>query len=317
MTRRRDSPQRICLIFLVAALYLSSPALAASETTTQIAVDIYSDQGGHGSNNTMGTYTIGDTIKFYIYVNTNTTIEVAVITPGGSVWPRMAGPVNSGIIVDYFDTQYPTGQWAISVKAQTGKGVVLDIASFEVVDKQPYTCTRTISFNTSGSAGETRFTGKIIKIYIYPVGGIRSWDVRVNEVYFGPDIRNQTVHVQVLAVTCSTGSPRGYTDENMTLGDQVAVYGFLDGNSVSVNGSVYYYVVKLSTLCERGIPPHPETGAKQTELPLGPIVGTIALVVIILGLVGKKHLRVKSDCRIQTYEPSRFCLMLANPQNRE
>jgi len=257
-----------------------------------LAVDIYSDQGGQGSNKTMGTYTIGDTVKFYIYINRNSTIQETVITPDGSVWLRMAGQVNSGTITDYFDTEYPTGRWAISVKAQIENEVVSDTAPFEVVDKEPYICTNTSLFNTSGSTGGTRITGKVVKTYRYPTGAVRSWDVQVDNVYFGPDIRNQTVHVQILAVARTLGLPSGYLDESITIGDEVAVYGLLNGQSVSVNGSVNYYLVKLSTLCEQTHPQTPQTGSQG----IGPqprelLTATVLLVIAAIAM-GEKHLQL-------------------------
>lgn len=270
-----------------------SPAISSTTITQTLVVDIYSDQGGQESNREMGTYTIGDTVKFYIYISRNSTIEETIITPDGSVWLRMAGPVNLGIIIDYFDTQYPTGKWAISVKAQAGNRTVSDTAPFEVVDKQPYTCTKTSLFNTSGSAGEAKFTGKVVKTYIYPVGGVRSWDVQVDNVYFGPDIRNQTVHVQILAVTYTLGHPPGYLDENITLGDEIAVYGLLNGQSVSLNGSVNYYAVRLSMLCEQTYPQAPRTGSKGIGLQLGEFLVAVILLLIALIVIRKKRLQLR------------------------
>lgn len=158
-TWKHDSLEWGCLILVLAAgLDFSSYTLAASEvssanpsaTTTQMIVDMYSDQGGQGQNKTMGSYTIGDTVKFYIYTSSNSTIQEIIVAPDGSSWLRMAGPVNSGTIIDYFETQYPTGKWAISVKAQAGNITVSDTAFFEVVDKQQYVCTKTSLLNTSG-----------------------------------------------------------------------------------------------------------------------------------------------------------------------
>jgi len=302
---KRSSSVCICFIsILVASLEVSSSVAAvnhmsstnSSATAAQIlVVDIYSDRGGQGSNKTMGTYTIGDTVKFYIYISRNSTIRETIITPDGSVWPRMSGPVNSGTIMDYFDTQYPTGRWAISVEAQAEKGIVSDIAFFEVVDKQPYICTKTSSLNTSGSPGETRFTGKVVKIYRYSVGGIHGWDVQVDKVYFGPDIQNQTVHVQILAITRTLGHPPGYLEENITLGDEVAVYGLLNGKSISVNGSVNYYFMKLSTLCEQAHPQTPQTGSERIGLQLGELLIAIILLVIALTIIRKKVLHVRSQ----------------------
>jgi len=297
MIKRRRSSSLFVYSVLILALGLqvsnsilagnqASPASSTATATEILVVDIYSDQGGQGSNKTMGTYTIGDTVKFYIYISRNSTIQETIIAPDRSVWLRMAGPVNSGTIIDYFDTQYPTGKWAISVKAQAGNDTLSDTASFEVVDKQPYICTKTSLFNTSGRTGETRFTGKVVKTYRYPVGGVHSWDVQVDNAYFGPDIRNQTVHVQILAVTYTLGHPPGYFDENITLGDQVAVYGLLNGQSVSVNGSVDYYIVKLSTLCEQT---HPPTAPKGIGLQLEQFLVVVALLMIVLMAIRRKH----------------------------
>jgi len=185
-------------------------------------------------------------------------------------------------------TQYSTGRWAISVEAQAEDRIVSDIASFEVVDKQPYICTKTSSFNTSGSPGETRFTGKVVKTYHYSVGGVHGRDVQVDKVYFGPDIRNQTVHVQILAITRTLGNPSGYLEENITLGDEVAVYGLLNGQSISVNGSVNYYVVKLSTLCQQTYPKIPQTGSERIGLQLGEFLIAIILLVIALIAIRKR-----------------------------
>jgi len=305
MKWKRSSSVCIYLIsILVASVEVSGSVPAANHvsstnsgaTAAQIlVVDIYSDQGGEGPNKTMGTYTIGDTVKFYIYISRNSTIRETIITPDGSVWLRMAGSLNSGIIIEYFDTQYPTGRWAISVEAQVEDGIVSDIAFFEVVDKQPYICTKTSSFNTSGSSGETRFTGKVVKTYHYSVGGVHGWDVQVDNVYFGPDIRNQTVHVQILAITRTLGNPPGYLEENITLGDEVAVYGLLNGQSISVNGSVNYYVVKLSTLCQQTYPKTPQTGSERIGLQLGEFLIVIILLVIALIAIRKKVLRVRSQ----------------------
>jgi len=300
MMKRRTNPSGyIFFIFLILAIsQVSSSVLAGnrvspanlSATTTQrLVVDIYSDHGGQGPNKTMGTYIIGDAVKFYIYISRNSTIQETILTPDGSVWFRMGGPMNAGTIIDYFDTQYPTGKWAISVKAQAGNEIVSDIAPFEVVDKQPYTCTKTSLFNTSGNTGETKFTGKVVKTYVYPVGGVHSWDVQVDSVYFGPDIRNQTVHVQILAVTYTLGHPPGYLDENITLGDEVAVYGLLNEQSISVNGSGNYYVEKLSTLCEQTHAPTPQIESKGIGLQMGEFVIVIILLMMAVIALRKKY----------------------------
>jgi hypothetical protein len=207
----------------------------------------------------------------------------------------MSGPVNSGTIINSFDTQYPTGKWAISVEAQAEDCVVSDTAFFEVVDKQPYICTKTSSLNTSGSPGETRFTGKVVDIYRYPVGGVHGWDIQVDKVYFGPDIRNQTVKVQILTISRALGNPPGYLEENITLGDEVAVYGLLNGKSISVNGSVDYYFMKLSTLCEQAHPQTPQTGSERIGLQLGELLIAIILLVIALTIIRKKVLHVRSQ----------------------
>lgn len=273
-------------------VFIANSSAAAPQT---LVVDIYSDQGGQGQNKTMGTYTIGDTVKYYIYISGNSRIRENIITPDGSVWPRMSGPVNSGTIINSFDTQYPTGRWAISVEAQAESGMVSDTAFFEVIDKQPYICTKTSSLNTSGSPGETRFTGKVVQIYRYSVGGVHGWDIQVEKVYFGPDIRNQTVKVQILTISRALGNPPGYLEENITLGDEVAVYGLLNGKSISVNGSVHYYFMKLSTLCEQTYPQTPQTGSANILLQLGGFLITIILLVIALVVIRKKVLHVRSQ----------------------
>ncbi len=297
-SRLSSSVQTYSIVVLAVILQVSSsvlagdrvPAAGSSAAITQIlAVDIYSDQGGQGSNKTMGTYTIGDTVKFYIYISRNSTIQETVITPNGSVWSRVAGPVNSGTIIDYFDTEYPTGEWAISVKAYAENDAVTDTAPYEVVDKEPYVCTKTSLFNISGSTGEIGLTGKVVKIYRYPAGGVRSWDVQVDNAYFGPDIRNQTVHVQMLAVTHTLRHPPGHLDENITLGYEVAVCDLLNGQSVSVNGSVSYYFVKLSTLCEQTHPQTPQTGPKRIGLRVGEALIVAMLLVTATIAIRKKH----------------------------
>jgi len=304
---RRTSSRYVFFIFLLAVsaqvggtVFADSrgPPVGSSAATTQtLLVDVYSDQGGRGQNKTMGAYTIGDTVKFYIYITRNSMIQVTVITPNGSVWLRMAGPVEpSGPIIDYFDTQYPTGEWAISAKAEAGNETASDIAPFKVVDKHPYICTKTSLFDTSGNTGETKFTGKVVKTYLYPVGGVHSWDVKVDMVYFGHDIRNQTVHVQILTATYSLGHPPGYLDENITLGDEVAVYGLLNGESVSVNGSVNYYVERLSMLCEQTQAPN--SGSEGIGLQAEEFLIIIALLVIALTAVRKKYPRMPLLSRV-------------------
>ena len=200
----------------------------------------------------IGTFTIGDTIKYSVFLNQNCTIEEDVITPDGSIWVRMAGPVNSGTMIEYFDTQYPTGKWAFSVKAQKGAATASDTAVFFVADKPSYTSTKTTAYNNVTIIEEARFDGKIVRVYQYPVGGISTWDILVQKVYFGPEIGNLTVRVQALAITYTLGYPAGYVDNTIKLGDQVEVYGLVNqkanDTSVTLNGSEDYYIKKLSTL---------------------------------------------------------------------
>jgi len=81
------------------------------------------------------------------------------------------------------------------------------------------------------------------------------------------------------------------------LGDQVAVYGLLNGQSVSVNGSVNYYIVKLSTLCEQThpqTPQTPQTGPKGIGLQLKEFLVVVIILIIALIAVRRKypHLRI-------------------------
>jgi len=221
----------------------------------ELVVDIYTEKTGRGVNVSFGTYEVGDTIKVFIFVNQNCTIEEDLITPDGSVWVRMYGPVNNGTIMDYVDTQYPIGKWTLSVKAEAGATKASDMAVFEVIDKAPPTCTKTWSIDSGMSTiEETRFDGKVVNIYRYPVGGVYGWDILVDKVYFGPEIGNLSVKVQLMAITYTLGYPPGYVDASITLGDQVEVYGLLNQEgrdiSVTLNGSENYYIKKSSTLCE-------------------------------------------------------------------
>lgn len=223
-----------------------------NSTSQQLAVDIYTENAGRGSDVLIGTFTIGDTIKYFIFLNQNCTIEENVITPDGSTWLRMAGPVNNGTMTEYFDTQYPTGKWAFSVTVQKAPATASDTAVFYVVDKPSYTPAKTTALTNVTTIDEARFDGKVVRVYQYPVGGVSAWDVLVQKMYFGPEIGNLTVRVQALAITYTLGYPSGYVDNTISLGDQVEVYGLVNqkGNDISVtlNGSEDYYIKKLSTL---------------------------------------------------------------------
>jgi hypothetical protein len=267
-SRKRFPKAFICILMLAASIQVVSTSLLSTFpistdlshvqfdpsnlTSQQLVVDIYTENAGRGPNVPIGTFTIGDTIKYFVFLNQNCTIEEDVITPDGSTWLRMAGPVNNGTMIEYFDAQYPTGKWAFSVKAQKGAATASDTAVFYVVDKSPYTSTKTTAFNNVTTIEEARFDGKVVKVYQYPVGGVSTWDVLVQKVYFGPEIRNLTIRVQALAITYTLGYPSGYVDNTIKLGDQVEVYGLVNqkGNdtSVTLNGSEDYYIKKLSTL---------------------------------------------------------------------
>jgi hypothetical protein len=73
-------------------------------------------------------------------------------------------------------------------------------------------------------------------------------------MFFGPDIRNLTVKVQLMGITRMPNFPPGYVDYGITLGDTVEVYGLLQkagGDTfVTLNGFENYYIKKLSTLCQ-------------------------------------------------------------------
>jgi hypothetical protein len=267
-SRKRFRKACICILMLTASIQVVSTSLlstfpistdlshvqfdASNSTSQQLIVDIYTENAWRGPNVPIGTFTIGDTIKYFVFLNQNCTIEEDVITPHGSTWLRMAGPVNNGTMIEYFGVQYPTGKWAFSVKAQKGAATASDTAVFYVVDKSPHASTKTTPFNNVTTIEEARFDGKVVKVYQYPVGGVSTWDVLVQKMYFGPEIGNRTVRVQALALTYTLGYPSGYVDNTIKLGDQVEVYGLVNrkGNdtSVTLNGSEDYYVKKLSTL---------------------------------------------------------------------
>ena len=230
----------------------------SNSTSSQgLVVDIYTDREGRGQNVSIGAYTIGDQIKFYLYVSQNCSIKLELITPNGSVWLRMAGPETAGTFVDYEEAQYPTGTWEIVAVASQGSKLVTETASFEVIEKATKECTNTYSLNSS-AIEETKFDGKIVNVYLYSVGGIYGWDVLVERTYFGPDITNLTVSVKVTTYSETANIipdlRPGYVDNNITLGDRVEVYGLLSQSSskisVTLNGSENYYIKKLSTLCE-------------------------------------------------------------------
>ncbi len=241
-----------------AGLLNTNPVLASANrlhigpsTSEGLVVDIYTDKAGQGQNVSIGTYTVGDQIRFYVSVNQNCSITLELITPDGSAWIREVAPISAGTFVDYVEAQYPTGAWKIVVIAQQGSIIVTETAPFVVVDKAPITFTRT-SLNAT-TIEEALFEGKIVQVYMYPVGGVYGYDVLVDRVYFGPDIRNLTVMVQWLAITFTLGYPPGYVDTSIALGDRVEVYGLVNqkdrqGVRVTLNGSENYYIKKLSTL---------------------------------------------------------------------
>ncbi|GEM_PF-1186159 len=225
-----------------------------STSSRGLAVDIYTDTAGRGQNVSIGTYPVGEQIKFYVYVSQNCSFTLNLITPNGSVWNRMVAPMSAGTFVDYVDAEYPIGAWKIETIAQQGSRAVTETAPFEVVEKTPFTLTRTYSFNTS-TIEEVRFNGKVVRTYLYPVGGVYAWDVQVDQIYFGPDIRNVTVKVQLFAISYTPNYPPGFVDYNITLGDHVEVYGLISQTqgqdmTVTLNGSENYYIKKQSTLFE-------------------------------------------------------------------
>jgi hypothetical protein len=258
----------VCILILVVSLQSIGGALSKSPRATssvqypylsatssqQLAVDIFTESQGRGTNASIGTYTVGDQIKFYVYVNYNCSLRLELVPPDGSVQLKMAGPVNAGTFVDYVDAQYPIGRWEIVVVAQQGSNTVTETAGFEVAEKTSYTSARTTSFINATIIEEARFDGKVIQVYQYPVGGVAAWNVLVGKVYFGPDIGNTIVKVQWLAITATLGYPPGYIDYSITLGDQVEVYGLVTqksgDTSVTLNGSEDYYIKKLGTLDE-------------------------------------------------------------------
>ncbi len=221
----------------------------------RLGVDIYTEGKGRGQNVPIGTYIVGDVIKVFIFVSLNSTLTESLITPDGSVWLRMYGPVDNGTMIEYVDAQYPIGEWKISVKAETGTASASDTAAFEVVEKGPYTCvmTQPPGLVNATTIEEARFTGKVVRVYLYPVGGVYSWDVLVDRMHFGPEISNITVQVQLMGVTRMPNYPPGYVDHGIMLGDRVEVYGLVrrEGNDtfVTLNGSENYYIKKSSTLC--------------------------------------------------------------------
>lgn len=225
-------------------------------STQGLRVDIYTEKGGRGLNVPIGTYTVGDTIKVYIYVSRNCTIEFDLITPDGSVWNRMYGPVNNGTMIDYVNAQYPIGKWAFFVKAKAGTESASDTAAFVVIEKEPYICTKTPSLNLDIATriDEARFNGKVVGVYLYPAGDVHSWDIFVDKMFFGPDIRNLTVKVQLMGITRMPNFPPGYVDYGITLGDAVEVYGLVQkdgrGTFVILNGFENYYIKKSSTICQ-------------------------------------------------------------------
>jgi hypothetical protein len=226
-----------------------------SASSQKLVVDIYTESGGKGPNASIGTYVVGDTIKVFVYVSENCTIEEDVITPDGTTQLRMKGPVSNGTYPWFVNAEYPTGKWALLVKAEGGGAEsTSDTAVFYVVEKTPYTSVRVSTLSNVTNIEEGRFDGKVVRIYLYPVGGVSTWDVFVSRVYFGPGIENLTVRVQALATTYTLGYPPGYVDRSITLGDQVEVYGLFSqkgaDTSVTLNGSENYYIKKLSTIDE-------------------------------------------------------------------
>jgi len=228
-----------------------------SVSSQELVVDVFTEKAGRGWNVPIGTYRIGDSIKFFIFVSHNCTISVDLIPPNGSVWVHMYGPVNNGTIIDYVDTQYPVGKWALTVKGQESTASASDTASFEVIDKKPYTYQRIRPPNLDNmtTMEEARFDGKVVNVYRYPVGYVHGWEILVDKVIFGPDIRNSTVRAQLIDIDRSRDFPPGYLDHNITLGDQVEVYGLVtlkDGKNIFVelNGFENYYIKTLKTLYE-------------------------------------------------------------------
>jgi hypothetical protein len=231
---------------------------ASNSNASGLSVTIYTNNPATGQNASIGTYTVGDMIKVFILINQNCIEKVVLVTPDGSMWLREFGPTSAGTFPYFIEAQYPTGKWTLSVTATTAASTVVDTAAFEVVDKAPYLCVLTCSVKSTSTIEETRFDGKIVNVYVYPVGGVYGWDILVNRIYVGPEIQNRTVSVQALEYIESTSvvpSDRpGYVDPNITLGDQVEVYGLLSNStgklSVSLNGSEDYYIKNLRTLCE-------------------------------------------------------------------
>jgi hypothetical protein len=234
---------------------VTAPQLSNNSTSQGLIVDVYTDNAARGANVSIGTYTVGDQIKFYVSLSQNCSIKLEFITPDGSIWIREVAPVSAGTFVDYFEAQYPIGLWRIVVVAQQGSSTVTETAPFEVVDKALYTSTRTVSPNAS-IIEETRFDGRVVQVYLYPRGGVYGWNISITRVYQGPESNNITVSVGVVtyneAVNVLPTLRPGYVDPNITLGDQVQVYGLLSQNmgklSVTLNGSMNYYIKKASTL---------------------------------------------------------------------
>lgn len=81
-----------------------------STLSQQLVVGIYVENQGRGPNASIGIYTVGDQIKFYIYLSQNCSLRLGLVTPDGSVQLKMAGPGNAGTFVDYVEAQYPIGE---------------------------------------------------------------------------------------------------------------------------------------------------------------------------------------------------------------
>jgi hypothetical protein len=150
-SRKRIPKTFICILMLTASIQVVGTSFQSTfpistdpnqvryyplNSTWQLVVDIYTEKAGRGPNMSIGTFVIGDTIKYFVFLSQNCTINQDVVTPDGSTWLRMAGPVNNGTMTEHFDTQYPTGKWAFVVKAQKGAATASDTAIFYVVDKR-------------------------------------------------------------------------------------------------------------------------------------------------------------------------------------
>jgi hypothetical protein len=224
-----------------------------SISSREVEVDIFTEKEGRGSNASIGTYRIGDTIKVFIFVSHNCTIKIDLITPDSSIWNLMYGPIQNGTIIEYIDAQYPVGKWILSVKIED-KNSAYDTATFEVIEKEAYTKTHIHELRNIGTIEEARFSGKVVRVHHYPVGGVYGWDILVTKTDFGLEVTNHTILTRLFDIARLPDSPPGYLDATITLGDQVEVYGLLtqkDGEIfVSLNGFENYYIKTLKTIYE-------------------------------------------------------------------